>query len=155
VPNLSALRDTEPKISAYIQRYLRFVRFLFLERTKDTGDLDARLGKYREALAFLRIVAMETFFHLDAAAMQTLLIVLLEIHQQIVLAKSEMYGLFGGQKNGDELVSMLVETMLVAWIRSGTDQPQLWKALHEQMSQKNSTRYVRTVLEWAVSLPIV
>lgn len=147
-PPLPSVREPDPRLCSYLPRYIRFVRFLFLER-KDSGDLEARMSRFKEALMLLRMFALETYFDLDAASWQTLLVSLLEIHKHLVLERSDMYGLFGNQKNGDDLVGTLVDTILVAWVRSGTEDTRLWKALYDQMSSSNSTRYGRTILEWA------
>lgn len=147
----AAPKESESRLLYFLPRYIRYVRLIFLER-KEPGDLEARLAKYREALVFLRATAMESFFTLDTTCWQTLLTSLLEIHRQTVLTKSEPYSLFGSTRNGDEFVGMVVETLLVSWIRSKTDDSRLWKSLYDQMSNANSTRYGRTVYEWAVGL---
>ncbi|KXS13439.1 hypothetical protein M427DRAFT_366793 [Gonapodya prolifera JEL478] len=134
---------------SYVKRYIRFARMVFLERKDRAGFWDQQATLFKDVIDLYRTFSMQSFIPLNEENWETLMTVLLEIEYQIMAQKVEKAAFMGRESLQDEMASLLIETILCVWLRSGTKKQYFWNKLRDQLSKSGTTRWKPTILEWA------
>jgi hypothetical protein len=135
----------DENVCKYVRRYIRMIRFMFLERLEMT-DWPMQHDLMDRALQMYRTLATESWIVLDVETWECLMMNLLDVFKQLFYGDSTSFGTVGV---ADEFVGMFSETIFVVWIRSGTEKKELWECLCRCFSDSRTTRWLRVIHEWS------
>ncbi|KAG9294631.1 hypothetical protein G9A89_008110 [Geosiphon pyriformis] len=136
----------------YLRRYIKLLTYVFNDHSMASLDIgitnlevEAQISIYRDVLSLYRSIMAEGPIELETETWETLLAFLLEIQQKTINQK-EKYGPFPSTYPANEFADYLIETILIAYVRSMSTQSDLWQGLVNQM--RESTRWSQTIFQW-------
>ncbi|CAG8473524.1 8582_t:CDS:10 [Paraglomus occultum] len=149
-PTLSI--DNYTEANKYLQRYIELLSLIFEDHPLLTPDgkmanlePESQVAIYKDTLSLFRAMVAECTIELEPKTWEIMLANLLEIQHRI-MNQNDKYGSIRSVTLADDFVNYLVETIFNAFVRSMSQEGELWQALTFEMSR--ATRWSQTISQW-------